>query len=147
MANICDAMVDAALLRQVDAGYALGQRLVEYGEAYHLAGIDLEVVCHARRDGRHPVRLASEVGRHLPASCTGGGTGCAGHQRRGRSVGQSVGGCGEASGGRGAPAGSAVFPGSAAAPEVISASTSEAGMPAASSAARVPDPSSGPAAS
>jgi DNA-binding IclR family transcriptional regulator len=99
VANICNAMVDAGLLRQVEGGYALGQRLVEYGEAY-LAGVDLveefheaclqlgedleetvqlavldglDVVYLARRDGRHPLRLASEVGRHLPATCTATG--------------------------------------------------------------------------
>lgn len=99
VANICNALVDAGLLRQVEGGYALGQRLVEYGEAY-LAGVDLveefheaclqlgedleetvqlavldgmDVVYLARRDGRHPIRLASEVGRHLPATCTATG--------------------------------------------------------------------------
>lgn len=99
VANVCNAMVDAGLLRQVGAGYALGRRLVEYGQAY-LAGVDLveefheaclglgedleetvqlavldglDVVYLARRDGGHPIRLASEVGRHLPASCTATG--------------------------------------------------------------------------
>jgi DNA-binding IclR family transcriptional regulator len=99
VSNICTALVDAGLLRQVDGGYALGQRLVQYGEAY-LAGVDLvqefheaclglgdrveetvqlavldglDVVYLARRDGRHPIRLASEVGRRLPATCTATG--------------------------------------------------------------------------
>lgn len=99
VANICNALVDAGLLRQVEGRYALGQRLVEYGEAY-LAGVDLveefhevclrlgedleetvqlavldglDVVYLARRDGHHPIRLASEVGRHLPATCTATG--------------------------------------------------------------------------
>ena len=99
IANVCNAMVDAGLLRQVGGGYALGRRLVEYGEAY-LSGMDvvddfheaclrlgedleetvqlavldgLDVVYLARRDGHHPIRLASEVGRHLPASCTATG--------------------------------------------------------------------------
>ncbi|MFP5336862.1 MAG: IclR family transcriptional regulator [Actinomycetes bacterium] len=99
ISNICAAMVAAGLLRQVDGGYRLGQRLVQYGEAY-LAGVDLvrefheachglgedvdetvqlavldglEVIYLARRDGRQPLRLASEIGRRLPATCTATG--------------------------------------------------------------------------
>lgn len=99
VSNICAAMVGSGLLRQVDGGYRLGQRLVQYGEAY-LAGVDLvrefheaclglgeevdetvqlavldglEVIYLARRDGRQPLRLASEIGRRLPATCTATG--------------------------------------------------------------------------
>lgn len=96
VSNICSALAAGGLLRHVDGEYCLGQRLVEYSEAY-LAGVDLvqqfhetcltlaeheeetlqlavldgsDVVYLARRDGHHPIRLASEVGRHLPATCT-----------------------------------------------------------------------------
>lgn len=96
ISNICKTLAATGLLRHVNGEYSLGQRLVEYGEAY-LAGVDLvqefheaclalgdheeetvqlavldglDVVYLARRDGRHPIRLASEVGRHLPATCT-----------------------------------------------------------------------------
>ncbi|SFE57726.1 transcriptional regulator, IclR family [Actinopolyspora alba] len=96
VSNVCHALAQGGLLRQVDGEYCLGQRLVEYGEAY-LAGVDLvqqfhaaclelaedeeetlqlavldgsDVVYLARRGGGHPIRLVSEVGRHLPATCT-----------------------------------------------------------------------------
>src|SRR5439155_22888691 len=42
-----------------------------FGETVQLAVLDeLDAVYLARRDGTHPVRLSSEPGRHLPASCT-----------------------------------------------------------------------------
>jgi IclR family transcriptional regulator, blcABC operon repressor len=96
VANICAALVDARLVRRVDAGFTLGRRLAELGGAY-LATVDqvqefydladrlpvaseettqmalldgLEVTYVARHDGRQPIRLASEIGRRLPASCT-----------------------------------------------------------------------------
>lgn len=96
VSNVCQALAAGGLLRQVDGEYSLGQRLVEYGEAY-LAGVDLvqqfhaaclgsaeheedtlqlavldgtDVVYLGRRDGRNPISLVSEVGRHLPATCT-----------------------------------------------------------------------------
>ncbi|MGH8936459.1 MAG: IclR family transcriptional regulator [Acidimicrobiia bacterium] len=96
VANICNALVDAGLLRRTDAGYALGRKLVELSGAY-LAAVDqvqefyeackqleaaseetmqlavlegLEVTYLARHDGRQPIRLASDIGRRLPASCT-----------------------------------------------------------------------------
>jgi DNA-binding IclR family transcriptional regulator len=96
MANICAALVEARLLRRVGQGYALGRRLAELGGAY-LAAVDqiqefheataqletaseetmqlavldgLEVTYIARHDGRQPIRLASEIGRRLPANCT-----------------------------------------------------------------------------
>ncbi len=96
IANICVALVDARLLRRVGQGFALGRRLAELGGAY-LAAVDLvqefheataqleaaseetmqlavldglEVTYIARHDGRQPIRLASEIGRRLPANCT-----------------------------------------------------------------------------
>jgi DNA-binding IclR family transcriptional regulator len=96
IANICAALVEAGLLRRVGLGFALGRRLAELGGAY-LAAVDqvqefyeacdrlatasdetmqlavldgLEVTYIARHDGRQPIRLASEIGRRLPATCT-----------------------------------------------------------------------------
>jgi IclR family transcriptional regulator, blcABC operon repressor len=96
IANICAALVEARLLRRVGQGFALGRRLAELGGAY-LAAVDqvqefheasaqletaseetmqlavldgLEVTYIARHDGRQPIRLASEIGRRLPANCT-----------------------------------------------------------------------------
>ena len=96
VANICGALVEAGLVRRADSGFRLGRRLAELGGAY-LASVDqvqefhdlanqlpvaseetmqmavldgLEVTYVARHDGRQPIRLASEIGRRLPASCT-----------------------------------------------------------------------------
>jgi DNA-binding IclR family transcriptional regulator len=96
IANICAALADAGLVRRAGSGFALGRKLAELGGAY-LASIDqaqefyeacdaletasqetmqlgvldvLQVVYIARHDGRQTIRLASEIGRHLPASCT-----------------------------------------------------------------------------
>ncbi len=96
VANICAALVDARLIRRADQGFQLGRRLAELGGAY-LATVDevqefydlagelpvasqettqlalldgLEVTYVARHDGRQAIRLASEIGRRLPASCT-----------------------------------------------------------------------------
>jgi DNA-binding IclR family transcriptional regulator len=96
VANICGALVEARLVRRAGAGFMLGRRLAELGGAY-LATVDqvqefyeladqlpvaseettqmafldgLEVTYVARHDGRQPIRLASEIGRRLPASCT-----------------------------------------------------------------------------
>jgi IclR family transcriptional regulator, blcABC operon repressor len=96
VANICSALVEARLIRRAGAGFMLGRRLAELGGAY-LATVDqvhefyeladqlpvaseettqmavldgLEVTYVARHDGRQPIRLASEIGRRLPASCT-----------------------------------------------------------------------------
>jgi DNA-binding IclR family transcriptional regulator len=96
VANICGALVEARLIRRAGAGFMLGRRLAELGGAY-LAAVDqvqefyeladrlpvaseettqmavldgLEVTYVARHDGRQPIRLASEIGRRLPASCT-----------------------------------------------------------------------------
>jgi DNA-binding IclR family transcriptional regulator len=96
IANICSALVDAGLLRRTAGGFALGRMLAELGGAYlatvdqvqefyeactelraaseetlQLAVLDgLEVTYIARHDGRQPIRLASEIGRRLPATCT-----------------------------------------------------------------------------
>ncbi|QBI55186.1 IclR family transcriptional regulator [Streptomonospora litoralis] len=101
VSNICNALVESGLLRRTPEGFGLGRRLVGYAEAY-LAGVDivrefqdvcreragsqeetvqlavlsetgLEVVYLARRDGRHPVVLASQIGRPLPATTTATG--------------------------------------------------------------------------
>ncbi|QVQ50821.1 IclR family transcriptional regulator [Spiractinospora alimapuensis] len=101
VSNICNALVDSGLLRRTSEGFGLGQRLVGYAAAY-LEGVDivqefqdvcrtragaseetiqlavlgetgLEVVYLARRDGRHPVVLASQIGRPLPATTTATG--------------------------------------------------------------------------
>lgn len=100
--NICQAMVDANLLRKDGGGYRLGRRLAELGTAY-LSGVDavrefhavcrdlpadfeetvqlavlgdgLNVIYLARQDGRRPLRLglSAEIGRSVPANCTGAG--------------------------------------------------------------------------
>ncbi|MFL5679044.1 MAG: IclR family transcriptional regulator [Chloroflexota bacterium] len=96
VANICSALLDAGLIRRAGAGFGLGRRLAELGGSY-LATVDevqefydladrlpvaseettqlalldgLDVTYLARHDGRQPIRLASEIGRRLPASCT-----------------------------------------------------------------------------
>jgi DNA-binding IclR family transcriptional regulator len=96
IANICAALAEAGLVRRAGSGFALGRKLAELGGAY-LASIDqvqefyeacdtletasqetmqlavlddLQVVDIARHDGRQTIRLASEIGRRLPASCT-----------------------------------------------------------------------------
>ncbi len=96
LSNICAALEDAALIRRVDAGYTLGHRLVELAGAYlrkvdlvsefHAAARSLpaaaeetvllglldgsDVLYLARHDGSQPIRLASDVGRRMPAVCT-----------------------------------------------------------------------------
>ncbi|MDT0303378.1 IclR family transcriptional regulator [Streptomonospora wellingtoniae] len=101
VSNVCNALAEAGLVRRTPEGFGLGRRLVGYAEAY-LAGVDivrefqdvcreredcqeetvqlavlgesgLEVVYLARRDGRHPVVLASQIGRPLPATTTATG--------------------------------------------------------------------------
>jgi IclR family transcriptional regulator, blcABC operon repressor len=99
IANICAALVETGLLRRDDGGFTLGRKLAELGGAYlastdqvhefyricdelpvaseetiQLATLDgIEVTYLARHDGRQPIRLASEIGRRLPASCTATG--------------------------------------------------------------------------
>lgn len=96
VANICVALLDAGFIRRVGMGFGLGRRLAELGGAYlstvdqvqvffehveqlavaseettQLAVLDgLDVTYLARHDGRQAIRIASEVGRRLPASCT-----------------------------------------------------------------------------
>lgn len=100
VANICGALIETGMLRLHADGYGLGQHLAQLGTAY-LAGIDhvqlfhescasldaaskdtvqlamltdaLDVVYLARREGMYPVRLASTIGRPLPATCTATG--------------------------------------------------------------------------
>lgn len=100
VANICGALVETGMLRGHGDGYSLGHHLAQLGSSY-LAGIDhvqlfhescasldvarnhtvqlamladgLDVVYLARRDGVYPVRLASTLGRALPATCTATG--------------------------------------------------------------------------
>ena len=100
VANLCTTLADTGLVRPQDGGFALGQRLAQFGGAY-LAGVDqvrlfhescqlldagrndtaqlallgdgLDVIYLARRDGVYPVRLASTPGRALPATCAATG--------------------------------------------------------------------------
>ena len=99
IANVCAALADAGLVRRVGTGFTLGRKVAELGGAY-LAAVDevqefyeacqvlptgseetvqlaildgLEVTYLARHDGRQPVRLTSQIGRRLPASCTATG--------------------------------------------------------------------------
>lgn len=99
IANICNALADAGLVRRVGTGFALGRKLAELGGAY-LASVDqvqefyeacqllatgseetvqlavldgLEMTYLARHDGRQPVRLSSQIGRRLPATVTATG--------------------------------------------------------------------------
>jgi DNA-binding IclR family transcriptional regulator len=96
IANICGALLEAGFLRRAGIGFSLGRHLAELGGAY-LSAVDpvqefylacdelaemssetvqmgvldgVEVTYIARHDGRQPIRLASEIGRRLPASCT-----------------------------------------------------------------------------
>jgi len=99
VANLCAALVDSGLLVRRDGGFSLGRKLAELGGAYlasadqvrefrdacrsltaaaeetvQLAVLDqMEVVYVARHDGRQLIRLVSEIGRRLPASCTAAG--------------------------------------------------------------------------
>ncbi|HYN70059.1 MAG TPA: IclR family transcriptional regulator [Candidatus Eisenbacteria bacterium] len=99
IANICNALADAGLVRRIGTGFALGRKLAELGGAY-LASVDpvqefyeacqllatgseetvqlavldgLEMTYLARHDGRQPVRLSSQIGRRLPATVTATG--------------------------------------------------------------------------
>ncbi len=100
VANICGALTDTGMLRAHGDGFSLGHHLAQLGASY-LAGIDhvqlfhescssldvtrnhtvqlamladdLDVVYLARRDGVYPIRLASTLGRALPATCTATG--------------------------------------------------------------------------
>jgi IclR family transcriptional regulator, blcABC operon repressor len=100
VANVCAALALADLVRREGTGYVLGQRLAELGATY-LDGIDevkgfhdacaeylpaaeetvqlasigpgLDVAHLARRDGNVRIQLVTDLGRHLPASCTATG--------------------------------------------------------------------------
>jgi len=99
IANICNALADAELVRRIGTGFALGRKLAELGGAY-LAAVDLvqefydasrelptasdetvqlavldglEMTYLARHDGRQQVRLTSGIGRRLPATVTATG--------------------------------------------------------------------------
>jgi DNA-binding IclR family transcriptional regulator len=99
IANICNALADAGLVRRIGTGFALGRKLAELGGAY-LASVDqvqefyeacqllatgseetvqlavldgLEMTYLARHDGRQPIRLSSQIGRRLPATVTATG--------------------------------------------------------------------------
>jgi DNA-binding IclR family transcriptional regulator len=99
IANICNALADAGLVRRIGTGFALGRKVAELGGAY-LAAVDLvqefydatrelptasdetvqlavldglEMTYLARHDGRQQVRLTSGIGRRLPASVTATG--------------------------------------------------------------------------
>ncbi|MFJ9008581.1 IclR family transcriptional regulator [Streptomyces canus] len=100
--NLCGAMVEAGLMRRGPAGWQLGSRLAELGNAYLKSVVEVEefhalaqalypsaphtvqlgvlgdgltVVYLARHDGRVPLNLglASEIGRSVPAHCTANG--------------------------------------------------------------------------
>lgn len=96
VANLCSALEDSNMIRRVDGRWALGHKVVELGQGFlsktdvvaefHrqsealttassetllLAVLDgLDVVYLARHDGSQPVRLASDIGRRLPAVVT-----------------------------------------------------------------------------
>jgi len=99
VANLCATLVDSGLLFRRDGAFSLGRKLAELGGAYlasadevrefrdacrslttaaeetvQLAVLDqMEVIYLARHEGRQYIRLASEIGRRLPASCTAAG--------------------------------------------------------------------------
>lgn len=94
--NLCAALRQIGMVTLDERGFVLGRRLTELGQTYlesfqpvrrflehcqvlgprlndtvQLATLDgLDVVYLARRDGVHRIRIASEVGRRLPATCT-----------------------------------------------------------------------------
>lgn len=96
VANLCSALEDSHMIRRVDGRWALGYKVVELGQGF-LAGTDIveefrrataklttasqetvllavldgmDVVYLARHDGTQPVRLASDIGRRMPAVVT-----------------------------------------------------------------------------
>lgn len=100
--NICKELVSAEFLRRSQGGYQLGRRLVQLGSAYvssvdlvrefyevsrdvpsdldamiQLSVLDeeLDSVYLARQDCNSGLRLGlrAEIGRRVPANCTGGG--------------------------------------------------------------------------
>lgn len=96
IANLCTALEEAHFVRRIGDGYTLGHYVLELGSAY-LNTTDLpqdfrertrnlataseetvllamlegdDIVYLARHDGTQPIRLASDIGRRLPAACT-----------------------------------------------------------------------------
>jgi DNA-binding IclR family transcriptional regulator len=96
IANLCAALEGSGMVRRADTRWTLGYKVVELGQGF-LAGTDLvgefrtltdrlptghqetvllavldgtDVLYLARHDGSQPVRLASDVGRRLPAVVT-----------------------------------------------------------------------------
>ncbi|WP_188192654.1 IclR family transcriptional regulator [Nonomuraea sp. SYSU D8015] len=96
VANLCAALEDSHMIRRIDGRWALDYKVLELGQGF-LAGTDmlgefrtaaaalpvasqetlllatlddLEVVYLARHDGSQPVRLASDIGRRMPAVVT-----------------------------------------------------------------------------
>ncbi|BCB78152.1 IclR family transcriptional regulator [Phytohabitans flavus] len=98
--NLCSALVETGLVRRRSGGFVLGSGLLELGARYlgsvdlasefqvaaneyeelsgemcqlALLGSGLDVIYVARQLGERPLRLASEIGGHLPANCTATG--------------------------------------------------------------------------
>jgi DNA-binding IclR family transcriptional regulator len=97
VANLCTALEAAGMVQRDHGGWSLGYKVVELGQAFlsgtdlvtefrrHTADLpaaaqetvllavldDLDVLYIARHDGTQPIRLASDVGRRLPAVVTG----------------------------------------------------------------------------
>jgi DNA-binding IclR family transcriptional regulator len=96
VANLCGALEASHMIRRADQRWALGYKVVELGQGF-LAGTDLvgefrratpalptaaqetlllavldhlDVVYLARHEGSQPIRLASDIGRRLPAVVT-----------------------------------------------------------------------------
>lgn len=96
VANLCAALEGSGMVRRTDIRWALGYKVVELGQGF-LSGTDLvtefrrlagelptgrdetlllavldgtDVLYLARHDGSQPIRLASDVGRRLPAVVT-----------------------------------------------------------------------------
>jgi DNA-binding IclR family transcriptional regulator len=96
VANLCTALEDSHMIRRVAGRWALDYKVLELGQGF-LAGTDivsefrtaaaglpmasqetlllatlddLDVVYLARHDGSQPIRLASDIGRRMPAVVT-----------------------------------------------------------------------------
>ncbi len=96
VANLCSALEGSHMIRRIDGRWTLGYKVLELGQGF-LAGTDLvnefrrtaatlpvaaqetlllaildqvDVVYLARHDGSQPVRLASDIGRRMPAVVT-----------------------------------------------------------------------------
>ncbi|WP_245849529.1 IclR family transcriptional regulator, partial [Lentzea kentuckyensis] len=96
VSNLCTALEGTRMIRRVEGGWQLGYKVVELGQAF-LAGSDVveefrratsrlpvgaqetillavldgpDVVYLARHDGSQSIRLASDIGRRMPAVVT-----------------------------------------------------------------------------